>query len=225
VLNIFLNGLIRFAPLFLKVDRYMTSGIVDQITLECLMNKETYTKLMSHKTVVEERSKDRKFYRKRISNLTKELLAGEAPENLLPDVTFAFDNFVKTCIHFFKIIDESDIIQKDYEHLNEAPIVTGDVALENPADSEQAVIIEEDDKDSKPEIKNTDRCMMRSVKLINATLDNFVTLAAPTKAKDQSTNEPAKKELPKQKEINLTNPELKNKGINNKNEKKKNIAN
>jgi hypothetical protein len=199
----------------------MSSGIVDQITLECLMNKETYTKLMSHKTVVEERSKDRKFYRKRISNLTKELLAGEAPENLLPDVSFAFDNFVKTCIHFFKIIDESDIIQKDYEDLNEVPIVTGDASLENPADSEQVVIIEEDDKESKPELKNTDRCMMRSVKLINATLDNFVTLSAPTKAKD----EPAKKELPKQKEIDLTNPELKNKGINNKNEKKKNIVN
>lgn len=201
----------------------MSSGIVDQITLECLMNKDTYAKLMSHKTIVEERSKDRKFYRKRISNLTKELLAGEAPENLLPDVSFAFDNYVKTCIHFFKIIDESDIIQKDYEDLNEVPLVTvtGDTALENLSDAENVVIIEED----KPEIKNTDRYMMRSVKLINTTLDNFVTLAAPIKSKDQNDNETAKKELPKQKEIDLTNPELKNKGINNKNEKKKNIDN
>lgn len=205
----------------------MSSGIVDQITLECLMNKETYTKLMSHKTIVEERTKDRKFYRKRISNLTKELLAGEAPENLLPDVTFAFDNYVKTCINFFKIIDESDIIQKDYEDLNEVPLVTvtDDAALENQSDSEKAVIIEQVKEEPKLEIKNTDRCMMRSVKLINTTLDNFVTLAPPTKVKDHNVNEPAKKELPKQKEIDLTNPELKNKGINNKNEKKKNINN
>ncbi len=195
----------------------MSSGIVDQITLECLMNKDTYAKLMSHKTIVEERSKDRKFYRKRISNLTKELLAGEAPDNLFPDVSFAFDNYVKTCIHFFKIIDESDIIQKDYEGLNEVPIVTGVVALEKPSDLEKAVIIEEDKEEQKVELKNTDKCMMRSVKLINTTLDNFVTLAAPTKLKD----EPVKKELPKQKDIDLTNPELKNKGINNKNEKKK----
>jgi hypothetical protein len=36
------------------------------------------------------------------------------PEGMMQDVTYAFENYVKTCIRYFKIIDESDIIQQDY---------------------------------------------------------------------------------------------------------------
>jgi hypothetical protein len=38
---------------------------------------------------------------------------------MMQDVTYAFENYVKTCIRYFKIIDESDIIQQDY---NGSPI-------------------------------------------------------------------------------------------------------
>jgi hypothetical protein len=42
------------------------------------------------------------------------LMTNTQPEGMMQDVTYAFENYVKTCIRYFKIIDESDIIQQDY---------------------------------------------------------------------------------------------------------------
>jgi hypothetical protein len=92
----------------------MSAGIVDQITLECLMNRDLYKKLMTNKTVIAQKNKEKDFYKNRISHLTEELLANNQVDGLFVDVSFAFENYVKTCIHYFKIIDESDIIQNDY---------------------------------------------------------------------------------------------------------------
>ena len=95
----------------------MSAGIVDQITLECLMNRDLYKKLMTNKTVIAQKNKEKDFYKNRISHLTEELLANNEVDGLFVDVSFAFENYVKTCIHYFKIIDESDIIQNDYNGL------------------------------------------------------------------------------------------------------------
>jgi hypothetical protein len=48
--------------------------------------------------------------------LTKELLLSkEQTKPLLPEVKNAFDNYIKTCINYFKTIDSNDIIQEDYK--------------------------------------------------------------------------------------------------------------
>lgn len=93
----------------------MSANIVDQITLECLMNKELYSKLTANKKQNQDNKVARKVYKKRLIELTKDLLSNEKPDNLMPDVEYAFDNYVKTCIRYFKIIDESDIIQQALE--------------------------------------------------------------------------------------------------------------
>ena len=68
----------------------MSEEFVNKVTLEYLVNKEYNVTLKSSKTNVNK--KDKKFYRKRIFNLTKELLSNEEPANLLPDVKHAFED-------------------------------------------------------------------------------------------------------------------------------------
>lgn len=92
----------------------MSSNIVDQITLECLMNKDLYNKLTANKKQAQDNKVARKVYKTRLLDLTKELLSNEKPDNLMPDVEYAFDNYVKTCVRYFKIIDETDVIQQSY---------------------------------------------------------------------------------------------------------------
>lgn len=204
----------------------MTSGIVDQITLECLMNKETYNRIMTNKNLVKDKNKDRKFYRKRISNLTNELLLNNSPENLLPDVTLAFEHYVKSCIHYFKIIDESDIIQQTLQDNKTTP-----EDAENTTEKDAKEDNENKDKFAEEQMR-ADKNMLRPI--MNAmvhrpTLDTFVKTSnqasSPTQiqGQDDKPKKPTRPSeiLPKQKEINLTDPELKNKGIS----KKKNILN
>jgi hypothetical protein len=94
--------------------------------------------------------------------------------------------------------DESDIIQADMCFLDE---ITKDEFQDN-LDLDDIVSPEEADK-----------LMMRTIKINKLPLDNFVTIKNL-----KITKEPI---LPKQKEIDLKNPILKNKGI----RKKKNVNN
>jgi hypothetical protein len=238
----------------------MSAGIVDQITLEYLMNRDMYKKLMTNKTVIAQKNKEKDFYRNRISHLTEELLANNEVDGLFSDVSFAFENYVKTCIHYFKIIDESDIIQNDYngaacedeEPENENDDLALDdldedlddeldqdleedldqdeddgdnevVDFEEATNEKEEIFVEilEDEDEDEDALKEDDKMkmMMRSAKMMTGTLDKFMMLKPPA-----PTLTPAKKiadVLPTQKEINLEDPLLMNKGIC----KKKNMNN
>lgn len=180
----------------------MSKEYINQITLDCLLNKEQFANHINNKIKKSINKKDKKFYRKRIFDLTKLLLINkEKPEDLFPDVKYAFDNYLKTCINYFKAIDNNDIIQDDYKD------------LENENDDKDGNV--DDNIDEKLNNINlsrekADKLMLRSIKL-KPSLDNFIQ-KIPKK-----TDEIV---LPKQKNIKLDNPELKTKGI-----KKKNITN
>jgi hypothetical protein len=151
----------------------MSANIVDQITLECLMNKELYSKLTANKKQNQDNKAARKVYKKRLIELTKNLLSNEKPDNLMPDVEYAFDNYVKTCIRYFKIIDESDVIQQNYEGLEP----TLEPVLESPLAEESSV-----PKTSK------------FIKFTSGTLDEFVNY------RDYELSVKEVRALPKQKE-------------------------
>ena len=176
----------------------MSKDYINQITIDYLLNKEQLTKQINNKITKSVNKKDKKFYRKRIFDLTKILLLNkEKPDNLSPDVKYAFDNYLRTCISYFKNIDNNDIIQEEYKDLEELLIDNLDDNLE---------LIDEN-VNTKEE---ADKLMLRCVNM-KPTLDNFI------------QKKSLKKEniiLPLQKEINLDNPDLKTKGI-----KKKNINN
>ena len=183
----------------------MSTEYVNQVTLECLMNKDTYKKYVATKKKSVVNKKDQKFYRRRILSLTKELLYPEEataattttkPTATIndPNVVGLFQIYSKACIEYFKTLDKNDIIQEDYSTLITEP-------------AEMSV----EDIKTQAEI---DQLFMRSIHVKEApTLDKFV---------KRSTTAPKEEPiLPKQKDINLRDPALKNKGI----RKKKNITN
>jgi len=177
----------------------MSQSFVDQVTLDYLLNKDMFNKHIKTQKAKSINKEDRKFYKKRIYNLFKELLiTKEEPEDLLPDVKYAYDNFINSCINYFKTIDNNDLIQEEYKGLDETPNI-----ISIPELKDNNLQTEED----------ANKLLMRSIKITTLPLDNFV--------KRKSTKVEEKLILPKQKEINLNEPELKIKGIN----KKKNITN
>ena len=176
----------------------MSTEYVNQVTLECLMNKDTYKKYVATKKKSVVNKKDQKFYRRRILSLTKELLYPEetatTPLTNDPNIVGLFQIYTRACIEHFKTLDKNDIIQEDYSTLTQE---TAEMSIE--------------DIKTQAEI---DQQFMRSIHVKEATtLDKFVKRSTTAPKEDPI--------LPKQKDINLRDPALKNKGI----RKKKNITN
>ena len=140
--------------------------------------------------------KDRKFYRKRILNLTRELFLSSDACN--PDINEAFMNYLYHCVEHFKNTDTNDILQGEYADLD----ADMDADLDADADA--------DDECESINIYNSS--IMRKIVKPN-TLDNFIIRNIIKK------NEPDP--LPLQKDINLKDPQLRVKGIG----KKKNLMN
>jgi hypothetical protein len=177
----------------------MSENIMHQITLDCLVNKEIYIKMQKQNTINNTNKKDKKFYRKRILNLARELLLKKEVNynEINPDIKSSFDNFIKTCVHYFKIIDRNDILQEDYKNFDEqsqSQVNVNDLHNTNVYNSE-----------------SDNKLFMRSIKMPNG-LERFVKIT--------TTKSPEEIILPKIKEIDLQEPNLRNKGI----QKKENIA-
>ena len=161
----------------------MSEEFINKVTLEYLVNRE-YNLPIKNTTKVDR--KDRKYYRKRIFNLSKEFLSNEEPADILPDVKHAFDNYVRHCVNYFKAIDCSDILQEDYL----------DMSMNNPYNASELL-------ESSQLQDQANKRMMRSINIQPCTLDKFI-------------KRTVKKEtvvLPQQKDVDLQNPELKLKGV------------
>jgi len=171
----------------------MSEAFVNQVTLDCLLNKQMYNSQIKSKRSKQINKEERKFYRKRSFNLFKELINGNQPENLSPDIKYAYDNFINTTIQYFKTIDNNDIIQSEYKDII--------FSLDNSSNS-----FIDSSENFKTEFLDADLLLTRSIKLEVPTLDKYVTRTR-TKKKEEII-------MPKQKEINLQDPQLKNKGIN-----------
>ena len=172
----------------------MTDEFIHKTTLDYLVNKDYIAKMKSNAENQNQElkiKKDKRFYRKRVFNLTKELLSGEEPQDIFPDIKEAFDNYMRHCISYFKAIDCSDIMQEEYLCYNESELIQDDKL--------QDVKLQDD----------TNRLIMRS-KPNN--LDNFILRIVK--------NEP-KMVIPQKKDVNLRDPSLKIKGVESKKESKK----
>ena len=110
------------------------------------------------------------------------------------DVYYTFNQYIKTCIEYFKNLDRNDILQEDYLEM-----------MDSVKELSSCPNIESQDEANK--------LMMRSIKYNTSTMDKYV--------KRVITNKIDPPPIPKQKNINLKDPELKIKGI----LKKKNITN
>jgi len=186
----------------------MSDNFISEITLEYLMNKDQYAKYIMNKSnngtgsssTSNSNRKDKKFYKKRIYDLTKQLINNEKPEGIYSGIIDTFDLYTKICIEYFKTLDKTDIIQEDYNGLITDVSSNAEVhALQNAQNTEEA-----------------NKLMMRLVKITEPNSLEKLVKRTMIKNVDAKPNIP-----PKQKEINLKDPILKNKGI----RKKKNITN
>jgi len=178
----------------------MSDAFVNQVTLDCLLNKEMFGKHIKNQKSKSINKQERKFYKKRIFSLFKEIITDNEPSYLLPDVKYAYEGFINSCIHYFKAIDNNDLNQAEYNEL--------ELKTENVNYSLQD--LDTDSNFSKSD--EADKFLMRSIIVDPPTLDKYVKKTYTKKIENII--------LPKQKNINLQDPELKNKGL-----KKKNISN
>jgi len=156
-----------------------------------------YNNQIMHKKSKQINHEERRFYRKRIYNLFKDMITGKQPDDLLLDVKYSYDNYINATINYFKTIDSNDIIQAEHN---------GDNIMETEQTDEHDMETQKEDSN----VEEADAILMRSVKIEVPTLDKYVkrTKTKPLKEQPQFI-------IPKQKEINLNDPQLKNKGIKN----------
>lgn len=186
---------------------------VNQITIDCLINKDMYEKYVSKTEIKKDNLKDLKFYRKRIYDLVKKLLVSkEERDNMNPDVQHAFNILVKTSINYFKTLDKQDILQKDYEDLkcNESVKKSMGNALAFQNNEQEG---EEEDGNAKWSEANS--FIMKKINMKNEKCKDITDFVIRKEATKETMIYPNKREF------NLKDDSLKNKGIT----KKKNINN
>lgn len=185
----------------------ISMNLIDNITLTLFANKSHYEHVIKQKELFNnnEFTSDKKFYKKRIIDLTKKLFRNGIDDLQLHD---SFNCYINSCINHLKFIDKKDIIQDKY---NTMIVTSGNM---------------DDDDDGDGDINNCDinnydiLLTKNEVKQIN--LDTFV---IKKKQKEKI------KILPKKEIINIHTKEYKTKGIKAKElkakglPKKKNINN
>jgi hypothetical protein len=151
----------------------MSQDLINQITLNCLMNKHQYEKYVTSKISKSINDDDKKIYKKRIIFLTKELLSNsnnEEKENTIaPDVKYAFEQYIKSCIQYFKLVDNNDVIQEKYKDLD---IVkeNNDIEEEEKEDNQEKDKLIQDEE----ELEKNNSLWVRSIKMYNPSLDSFI---------------------------------------------------
>jgi hypothetical protein len=166
---------------------YLTNPLYQQI-----IKQQKELKIASNKS-------DIKFYRKRISSLTKDMLKGEMPDNEY--IKSIYETYVNGLIKYFKMVDTTDIIQKQYG--DEVIQKTEENILFKHAES----IIEDLSTIKEVNIDKADDLLMRKISG-PSTLDNFV-----IKKQYENTNT---RIIPVIIDVDLKEPSLKKKGVKDK---------
>ena len=185
---------------------------VDHVTLDLMVNQPQYERyLRAHDADLSGKyEKAKRFYKKRIIEMTRELLKGETVNDIF--VLQAFEAFAKSCITYFRNKDKNDTLQE--EHAAECvaigylpPIVeTAEESVNSDsADNDggnDAPILSESTKKKLEIMMSFDKH-----KVHTPTLDTYVIKTS------SSSTASAAPILPKQKEINLDDPKFKTKDI------------
>ena len=155
------------------------------ISLQYFSNKGQYDLLMKKNNMSMDKTylSDKKFYKKRILDLTRKAFRNEIEDN---HVKCSFDNYVISCINYLKFTDKKEIYQEQYDN-----IIQQEVLVENG-----------DILDTTYDACDYLMCKPEDVKTLN--LDTFV------KRKKVVTKPMV---MPKKPEINIKKPEYKTKGI------------
>ena len=128
---------------------------IDNITLEYFLNKSQYQGLMKKHDILNDKNfiSEKKFYKKRILDLTKKLFRNEIEDLQLKNV---FNGYIKSCCNYLKFQDKKDMIQENY--------------------SDEDEVINEDILDKIEEVgyNNCDYLIMKEKETKKITMDNFI---------------------------------------------------
>ena len=109
------------------------NNIMDE--LEYLMNPCMYEKWMKKnekKIKVSDLKSDVKFYKKRIIQLTKDMMKGQHITN---SVNKAHNEYMKSCVAYLRFLDTKDILQEEYKDIPEQPDISDDDIEGDPNNS------------------------------------------------------------------------------------------
>lgn len=166
---------------------------VEKINREYLTNN--MDNIIRNKCVIVKK-KDKKFYRKRILALTKNLLSNDETD-VPSDIERYFKEYIGSCVDYFKTVDNNDLRQDEYRYMDEDKdedkIINGEYLEIDDS------ILDTDNCDTSS--NNIDSLLIRKINVAN-TLDNFVIRNSSKK----------KVIIPKKRNVNLRDPSLKTKG-------------
>lgn len=158
--------------------------------LEYLSNPSLYEKYITQQKILndQEFKNDKKFYRKRIIQLTKDLYSNDIEKyNNIPlnEIKKIFNKYIKESIDLLKLIDKNDNIQQEYIDLSLNKIKNNQDISFNQINNDSILF-------NKPATNKIEDCMPL-IKKVND--------------KDKNMKIPVKKD------INLKDPKLKTKGV------------
>ena len=93
---------------------------INKITLEYLLNPSVHIKTNNSNEVL---NKDIKVYKKRISQITKDMTNGTFINTNLQSI---FNNYASQLIYYFKQIDYEEMHQKEYNNTNDTLLKNND---------------------------------------------------------------------------------------------------
>tara|TARA_Y100000389_G_C17440680_1_gene508372 strand:+ start:1617 stop:2132 length:516 start_codon:yes stop_codon:yes gene_type:complete len=160
-------------------------------TINYLMSNSRCKKLQEkhnclNKEINHELRNDTKFYKKRIYQITKDLIRKKIDGNTIDkNLDELFTSYLHGLIEHFKFDDKKDILQEEFKNMNNKKVHFSFNKIE--------------------EI-NADEYIMKRSEIKSNTIEDCmnITIKKPEKKKPI---------LPKEKIINLKSPELKNKGL------------
>jgi hypothetical protein len=194
---------------------------VDHVTLDLMVNQPQYERYLRAKEadLNGKYEKAKRFYKKRIMEMTRDLLKGE-PETVNDIfVLQSFDAYAKACITYFRNKDKNDTLQE--EHMAECVTVgylppiaeTDSVNLDNDnADNDNADNDDGDGDNGPGALNDSSKKKLELLMTFDKhkavpTLDTYVIKTTPATA---SSAAPI---IPKHREINLDDPKFKTKDI------------
>ena len=177
----------------------MIKNEVDAITLQYFVNNKFGKSISSENENLGEMvtNAERKFYKKRILQLTKDLFKKQAPNDLLQST---FDSFVFSCISYFKFIDASEVMQEEYQDIKKnedadenatdnIDMATVDEGIFNVSSSENTL----DSFVTSKTVKMTNKILPK-MRPINITNNKFKTKGVKEKKEKKEKKENKKKD-------------------------------
>jgi|UniRef100_A0A6C0M3W7 hypothetical protein len=89
---------------------------VDHVTLDLMVNQPQYERYlrMREADLNGKFEKAKRFYKKRIVEMTRDLLKGESESASDTFMLQAFNTYAKACITYFRNKDKNDVLQEEY---------------------------------------------------------------------------------------------------------------